>query len=236
MEERSSGGSRIFRHEQSAPGTSSVGDAALVEAISSHIARHYNMPEAVLLHPEESSYVAIDVHVVLPKPNRPVYVAVTSGMSERPMKDGRSAELMLLLPPTWPAPDTPEFHDERGYWPYRLLQDLARLPHEFDTVLWWGHTVPNDDPPRPYAKGAGFTGALIAPPVIAPDGFETLEHDGREITFFAVWPLYTDEMQVKLDDGLERLAELMDEARLLEIVEIGRPSVVPRRRGLFGRH
>jgi Suppressor of fused protein (SUFU) len=157
-------------------------------------------------------------------------------MSERPMRGGRSAELMLLLPPTWPAPGTPEFEDERGYWPYRLLQDLARLPHEYDTLLWSGHTVPNGDPAQPYAKGAGFSGALIAPPVIAPEGFHTLEHDGREITFFAVWPLYDDEMRLKLDQGVAKLAALMDEARLLEVVNVGRPSVVPqRRRGLFRR-
>src|SRR3954452_20191672 len=106
MEERSPAGSRIFRHEQNAPGASSAGDAALAEAISGHIARHYDMPEAALLHPEESSFVAIDVHVVLPKPNRAVYGAVPSGMSERAMKNGRRAERMLLLPSTWPAPGT----------------------------------------------------------------------------------------------------------------------------------
>jgi hypothetical protein len=236
MEERSRAGGPILRHEQSAPARVSAGDDALVAAISGHIARHYDAPDGVVLHTEDSAYVAIDIHVVLPKPHRPVYVLVTSGMSERPMKNGRSAELMLMLPPTWPAPGTPEFEDERGHWPYRLLEDLARLPHEFDTVLWTSHTVPNGDPPRPYAKGAGFTCALIAPPVIAPEGFETLEHDGREIELLAVWPLYSDEMQVKLDDGIDRLAELMDEAKLLEIVEVGRPSVVTsRRRGLFRR-
>ena len=235
MEERSTVGGSIYRHEVRAPARVSTGNPALVEAISGHIARHYAPPDGVVLHPDESEYVSIDINVVTPKPDRPVYVLVTSGMSERPMKDGSSAELMLMLPPTWPAPGTPGFEDERGHWPYRLLEDLARLPHEYDTVLWAGHTVPNGDPPRPYARGAGFTGALIAPPVIAPEGFETLEHEGREIEFFAVWPLYTDEMQLKLDEGLDRLADLMDENKLLEIVEVGRPSVLPRRRGLFRR-
>src|SRR4051812_249673 len=108
MEERSRAGGPIYRHEQPAPARVSAGDDGLGAAISRHVTEHYDAPDAVLLHPEESAYVAIDVHVVLPKPHRPVYVVVTSGMSERPMKDGRSAELMLLLPPTWPAPDTPD--------------------------------------------------------------------------------------------------------------------------------
>jgi hypothetical protein len=234
MEERSTAGSRILRHEQRAEARPGKGDAALAAAISDHVARHFDTPDAVVLHSDDSEYVALDILVVTPKPDRPVYVLVTSGMSERPMKDGRSAELMLMLPPTWTAPGFPGFDEERVHWPYRLLDDLAKLPHEWDTVLWSGDTVPYGDPPRPYAKGVGFTGALIAPPLMAPEGFDTLEHEGREIAFFAVWPLYTDEMQIKLDEGLDRLAELIYEARLLEIVEVGRPSVAPRR-GLFRR-
>jgi hypothetical protein len=44
-----------------------------------------------------------------------------------------------------------------------------------------------------------------------------------------LWPLYADEMRVKLDEGLDRLLDLMDEARLLEIVRPDRPSVAPAR-------
>ena len=52
-----------------------------------------------------------------------------------------------------------------------------------------------------------------------------------------VWPLHADEMQIKLDQGLDRLADLLDEAGIIEIVDPNRPSVAParRRRGFFGR-
>jgi hypothetical protein len=43
-------------------------------------------------------------------------------------------------------------------------------------------------------------------------------------------------MRVKLDEGMDRLWDLLDEARLMEIVETDRPSVVAkRRRRLFRR-
>ena len=39
---------------------------------------------------------------------------------------------------------------------------LARLPHEFQTLLWQGHTVPNGDPALPYARNTKLCGALVA--------------------------------------------------------------------------
>jgi hypothetical protein len=42
-------------------------------------------------------------------------------------------------------------------------------------------------------------------------------------------------MRVKLDDGLDRLYDLLDEARIIEIVHADRASVVPRRRFRFRR-
>jgi hypothetical protein len=138
------------------------------------------------------------------------------------------AELMLVLPPTWPKYGEPEFEQEENYWPFRLLKMLARLPHEYGARLWEGDTVPNGDPPMRYARNTKLCGALIGP-MVHPDheGAEVFEHDGKEVRLFAVWPLHADEMRVKLDDGLDRLLNLMDEARLLEIVDPDRPSVVP---------
>lgn len=145
------------------------------------------------------------------------------------------AELMIVLPPTWPSGDSDELRRPEGRWPFRLLQDLAQLPHQFNTTLWTGHTVPNGDPPEPYARNTKLCGALVMPPVIAPDGFETLRVGEREIQFFGVFPLHRDEMQLKLDRGLDALLDLMDEAEITEFLEADRPSVIPKRRRLFGR-
>jgi hypothetical protein len=184
-----------------------------------------------------SPYVHVDLHLVLPTKQRPAITVVTSGMSERPMPGNLYGELMLMLPPTWPT-EGEAFEAEEGYWPFRLLKQLARLPHEYQTRLWLGDTVPNGDPPEPYARNTKLSGALIAPMVMAEhEGAESLEYGGHEINLLAVWPLHADEMRVKLDQGLDRLLELLDEASIIELVDPDRPSVVPprRRRGLFRR-
>jgi hypothetical protein len=233
--EKSQGGSRIYRHDNSAPAELAEGDQGLIDAVSGHIQTHFGEPENVL-HEIISPYVHIDLHVVMPTSERPVITVVTSGMSERPMAGGVYAELMLILPPTWPTEGDPEFETDEGYWPYRLLKTLARLPHEYQTRLWLGDTVPNGDPPQPYARNTKLCGALIAPMVMQEhEAAEVFEYDGREIHLLSVWPLHADEMRVKLDHGLDRLSDLLDEAQIIEIVDADRPSVVPRRRFRFRR-
>jgi Suppressor of fused protein (SUFU) len=140
-----------------------------------------------------------------------------------------------VLPPTWPGVDGEAFRRPEGLWPYKLLQDLAELPHRFNTALWTGHTVPNGDPPTPYAPNTKLCGALLVRPLIAPDGFQTLRVHDREIQFLAVIPLHRDEMQLKLDQGLDALFELMDAAEIIEILDVDRPSVIPKRRRFFRR-
>ena len=236
-EERSGSGAPVLRHEQAESLSWSGGDPALVEAVAQHVERFVGKP-AGLASEAVSPYVHVDVHVVEPSDARPAYTLVTSGMSERPMAapDGDAyAELVMVLPPTWPGPDSPQFDTREARWPYELLQDLARLPHEFGTRLWSGHTVPNGDPPEPYASNTSLCGALLAPPLIHPDGFDQLAVGEREIRFFAVIPLHRDEMQLKLDRGLDALYDLLDAAEITEILNADRPSVIPRRRKLFRR-
>ena len=233
--EQSKSGQPIYRHEQAAEPRLSTGDPQLIAAVEAHVTEHFGEPSTVW-HQLTSPYVHVDVHVVAPTAERPVFTLVTSGMSERPMSssDDLYAELMMMLPPTWPSVDSDDFRP-RGHWPYKLLQDLAQLPHEFSTTLWSGHTVPNGDPPRPYAPDTKLCGALLAPPLTAPDGFETLRLGEREIQFLAVIPLHRAEMQLKLDKGLDALADRLDEVELTEIMDPNRPSVVRGHRRLFRR-
>jgi hypothetical protein len=212
----------VIRHTEETEATPAAADPELIEAIEAHIERHFG-PYDQVFHQIESLWVHVDIHITEPRPWRTL---VTSGMSTRPMADGRYAELMLSLPPDWPVPGSPEFETREGYWPYRLLQELAVLPHRFDTSLGTGHTVPNLDPPQPYAPGTELCGALVFPPVLAPDDFSPLAVGGRSIEFLALFPLYEQEMNFKLEHGLEALIDRLDEADATEVVEPRRPSVV----------
>jgi hypothetical protein len=226
----SAGGSQIYRHKHAAKPELAHGDQELIETIGAHIAEHLGEPERVL-HQIVSVYVHVDIHMVLPSDERPWITLVTSGMSQRPMKAPRElgpevtrAELMLALPPDWPTDDE-SLADERHYWPFRILQMLATLPHEFDTWLWVDHTIPNGDPPEPYAEGTGLCCAMLIPPETAAEDFIQMRHGDDVVTFLGICPLYEDEMRLKLEAGAEELARRLDEAGVTELIDPTRRSV-----------
>lgn len=115
-----------------------------IEQISEHLEAYLGGIETVF-HEVVSDTVHIDVHFVNPTEEFPFCRLVTSGMSDLPMTAPENAdvpkyvELMITLPGTWKIDQT-SFKNESWYWPVRLLKDLARLPHKYNTWLGWGHT------------------------------------------------------------------------------------------------
>ena len=87
---------------------------------------------------------------------------VPAKMPER--EEWLHAELAIALPPDWPMGQD-AFQDERNFWPVRLLKQLARLPHDLNTWLGWGHSIPNGDPAKPYVKETKLSGAVVIPPI-----------------------------------------------------------------------
>ena len=241
-EETSPGGSRIFRHRpREGEPEYTGGDPALVEAVDDHLQEHFGDYDGNVFHEVVSPLVHVDLHLVPATEERPWQTVMTSGMAERPMtvpeglEEHRYAELVLALPPEWPL-EQEALDDERNWWPLRVLKQIARLPHEYDTFIWYGHTIPNGDPPEPYAENTELCCALITPPVLAPDGFDSLSlPDGRSVTVFGVVALHAAEMKFKLDHGAEKLWELLQENEVSELVDVGRPSVVTRKRRFLGR-
>jgi suppressor of fused protein SUFU len=239
-DEVSPGGSEIFRHQARERDIEfALADEMLLNAVAGHLERTYGAHDGRVFHELVSDLVHVDVHLIPATGERDWITLLTSGMAQRPMAvpDGleeyRYAELMLALPSDWRITET---DDETSYWPIRLLKFLARLPHEYDTFLCVGHTIPNDDPPQPYTDGTGLCGALIAPPQIAPEGFERFETpDGRVVYVYALILLHRAEMDFKLKRGADALGDRLEEAGVTELVDLARASVVGPRRRFFGR-
>jgi hypothetical protein len=212
-----------------------IGDSASIEAISDHIERYIG-PVEMVWHEIVSDLVHIDVHHVAPSDDRPFHTLITSGMSDLPMTvpeeaEGCSqfAELMLCLPPDWRI-SKEAFEDERWYWPVRWLKMLARLPHEYETWLGQGHTVPNGDPPEPFAPNTKLCCCLILPPMTVPEEFRLLTvSDEKTIEFFGVVPIYQEEVDFKLKHGAEPLVNRFLEFEITELLDIKRPNVCKRR-------
>lgn len=73
------------------------------------------------------------------------------------IKAHRYTELCIFLPANWPLESEPyqtieeTFKDENNYWPLRWLKKLARFPHEYNTWIGRGHTIPNGEAAEPFA-------------------------------------------------------------------------------------
>lgn len=161
-------------------------------------------------------------------------------MSDRPMNappeypEFRFSELMICLPPDWPMKQD-DWKKEENYWPIRILKFLARFPFEYDTWLWALHTVPNGDPPEPFAANTKMSGAILLPPISIKEEFYQLKIDeGKTIHFHALVPLHADEMDLKPKKGADARMDAFDKQKISEILDPGRPSVaIKKRRWLF---
>jgi hypothetical protein len=207
----------------------SVGDSLHLEAISQHIEEHLG-EIAFVWHELVSDLVHVDVSYVAPSEGRAWHTFVTSGMSDRPMavppgaEPLRHAELMMCLPPEWKVSEA-DWKDQANYWPIWWLKRLARFPHEYATWLGWGHTVPNGDPPEPFAAGTALCCMLLLTPVLAPEAFGQLDLDGKVIHFYSLVPLYREEMELKLAEGTDALLKRFDEQGVSELLDPTRPNV-----------
>ncbi len=231
-DEVSPGGSKLLRYPQrTIPARSSDGDGDLIDAVSDHMERHIGEIHLVF-HEVVSDLVHVDVHWIAPGPNRPYHTLFTTGMAEAPMNvpEGvthRYAEMLTMLPSDWPLSQD-SFKNEAHYWPVRWLKTCARLPHEYDTWFGPGHTMPNGDPPEPFAPGTPLCGVIAITPFMLPEEAQQVRPGSRAIQLLYMLPLTAAEMQFKLDEGSDALYDKFEALRLPphEMALPGRPCAV----------
>lgn len=237
MTDMTPGGSQIHRHEVPSQLTDEPAvDAGLRAALEAHFDK-YLPTEPQVLHEIVSQGIHLDVYVYPPCAERPAWTLVTMGMSEHPMnapagaEDWRRCELISTLPADWPMPSDKQsfdevFSDPANYWPIGTLKWAARLPVAYDTWLCHGHTLAAGESEDYTYEGSEFSGMLLAGPCTIPDEASSMVYQGERIWFWGVYPLYADEMALKLDQGTEALLDLFDQHGVYEGVLPGRGSVV----------
>lgn len=246
-EEITLGGSKVYRYEghKSAFRTPEH-EARHVDELTRYLEAFLGSSDEVW-HEIVSDKVHIDVLPFPPTSDRPFWTFVTSGMSDLPMNVPKNveiagsdqyAEMVISLPAEW-FPEEKLFADiqfnDDNYWPIALLKFLARFPHEYDTWLWSLHTLPNGDPAGAYAANTQLSGVMLFPPVTWPQEKRTFRRsDGSAVQFLAIYPIYDDEMKIKLSKGANTLLDLMEKANLTEILDPTRKSLTVKRGGLWG--
>ena len=231
----SESGSRTYRHGEPLPGEwTTGGDPEIIAAVDAHVEAHIGPIEWVY-HEIVSRHVHLDVHYVPPGPDRPFQTLVTSGMSERPMNtqgevEGvRYAELMAVLPPDWPLSGD-AFKEERNFWPVRWLKYLALFPHAYDTWFSAGHSIPIGDPAEPLSDDVAFTAMLLLPSILLPPDVHRLSTpSGKSIDLFCIVPLYPEELELKLKQGVNALLDRFDRHGVNEMIRRERVNVARRR-------
>ena len=227
--ERSPSGAPIYRHEDPGPGIEKPEEHARnLEDIEAHVEAFIGPIETVY-HENVSDRVHIDVIFVRATEDRPYNVLVTSGVGDLPMNVPEGfenldrAELVIALPQSWPLTDE-AFKDPSNYWPIWWLKSVGRLPHEYDTWLGWGHTIPNGSPWVPIAD-TRFIGVMLSLPYWLDPAFSRLQAaSGDTINFYDVVPLYSEEMKLKLNQGVEELEARFDTLGIGYVVDVERPN------------
>ena len=231
----SGGGSNVYHYSDENLSDWVIPDRENVycDEICAHFERYIGKEEGVFrdLKPE---YVHIDVHWIAPTPDRPYHVLFTTGMSDYPMylpqnledpNDYSYAELMVYLPEDWKIGDE-AFEDFNNYWPIYFMKMLARFPHQYKTWMGEGHTIPNGNDAAPIAN-TDFGCLLLLPPYTMEDKdfLKLTTEDGTTINFYAIIPIYNEEMEVKLEKGLEPLLLLFDNYKVKELIDTHRRNV-----------
>ena len=145
------------------------------------------------------------------------------------MEAFRRVELVVALPSDWPITEE-ALKDESNYWPIRWLKSIGRLPHEYQTWIGWGHTIPNGDPAEPIAD-TRFIGFMVTAPHLLPhEFFQLTTSDGETISFFTLTALYREEMEFKLKKGAEALEEKLDDYEGGFVIDPTRPNTAAKKR------
>lgn len=212
-----------------------IADSESLEKIDEHITKHVGKP-ATVYHEVISDQIHVDIHVVKPTPQRNYYTLITSGMSDKPMAapdelpECRYSELLICLPPSWPLFEE-SLKDERYYWPIRWLKILARFPHDYDTWLWLHHTIPNGDPPTPFAPDTQLCCAMLGFPILFEKEFYKLVvSDEKAIYFHSLLPLYKEEMEFKLKHDSDAFIDRIGAVGISELLDVNRKNAAKKRR------
>lgn len=201
----------------------------ILSLVSRHVQQHIGHIGDILNDNPDAPF-PIDLIVVPPVRDRPFYTIITAGMSRRPMRapeqaaQCRFAELIVCLPSSWRMTPEEQKREEHS-WPLQWLRRIATMPHEQNSWLWEGHAIPNGNPPIPFAGNTRMSSMLLIRPQTTPREFWTLNHEGKDIHFFALLPLSGSEYAFQKKKGSEALMKLILTNKVTALLDASRKSV-----------
>lgn len=202
-----------------------------VEIIDSHLDEFFDENSDIVVFDEiKSETIHRDIFFIKATEERPYHILLSCGMSALQMnipKDVNSSkyiEIMFLLPKEWNL-NYEAFHDEKNYWPIRIMKEIMISPHENKSWFGYGHTFQFDDKEE-FAEGIGFNSVMLANSMELSEEFTTIPlKNKKQIDIYTLIPLYPEELEFKKNTNANELLEKFDKNIIEEIVKIGRKNV-----------
>jgi len=236
--EMSPGGSAIYKYDEPQGGELRVPEAVGVyaEEIEAHFMTQFPGRECDVLHEIISDLVHIDVHVMRPTSADDFFVIYTTGMSDLPMhvppempgaETYRHAELFLYLPSDWDPKKALTMDGDlpnENFWAISFLKYLARFPHEYQTWLGAGHTIPNGPDYTPILPDSQMSAFVLLD--LGEALSEMTAKGGQTVRFFMLQPLSRAETEYKLRHGMDALISRFQEKNVSLVADLGRKSLI----------
>jgi hypothetical protein len=194
-----------------------------------HMERHFGpVQEQALI--EIVPTLGVAINVIPARPHQNPLILFTTGMSDRPQTvpagadEYRYTELFVRLPGDWPTTQA-ALRDDNYFWPFKWLRQIAAYPHDNDT--WLGGPFPiiaNDEPPQPLAPNTKLSCLLLLRET-GEEGTVACQ-DGRQVALYSLIPLYTEERDLEMAQGIRGLFQALQSRGVSFVVEPGRVNAV----------
>lgn len=166
---------------------------------------------------------SLDVAQVNPTEEKPYYTLITLGMGEHKMYNQNNenfssyAELMISLPPDW------NFENKKYNWGLDELMHLAHIPFSFYYAYEWGHLENNFEP---FSSETNLSAVAILYPEMKEENSGLLKLENRDLQFYQLVPLYDEEYNFALKNGMKNLLLLDVEKKINYVVDMQREKVL----------
>lgn len=227
--ERTPGGSEIYRHEEVGEGSPPAPAAATLAALREHLRARLGPSRELPAPPGAPSAIALEVFEPEDESEPVTVMTLGASATAMPLPPGVQQparfELLLRLPRSWPLSSAATTLERRDGWPLHWLRAMAQLPARFGSWLGPGHTIPNGDPPRPFAEGTELASFVLLPPACLEEGEELVSTPDGPVLLLAALPIHAAELTLLLERGVAALIERLVAAGVDDVLELSRPSV-----------
>lgn len=196
-----------------------------INTLETYIQQEFGAYESVF-HEIVSPDIHVDIAIIPPNGKKNYYTLVTMGMGAHRMNvppelkqyQLERAEIVACLPADWELQN----NDEKWYWPLRWMKILARMPIEQDTWLSYGHTVQSREP---FAENTKLCCAMLLEALCKKEERYVTLPSGEIVRFYQMFPIYEEEMNLKISDNTEAVLESFRPGELSPVINIGRRNV-----------